>query len=283
MYRFLGRPRWILSHLFVLAVVVAFVSAGLWQLRRLDERRDRNAVAMERTEDPVVAVEQLLDPGATTADVTANVFRRVEAEGAYVPAEQVLVRNRTLGGSPGYWVLTPLELEDGRAVVVNRGWVPFGETDPDGGGAEYPPPEGPVRVSGTLQESQRREGLGAADPAEGRLSTLSRVDVARLGAQSERELLGGYIDLVSQDPPPGALPTPVDPPELGEGPHLGYAVQWFIFTTVVVVGYPLALRRIGRQRQGSGDAGADIAVDPREPRHPPEPRQLPSSTAASER
>ena len=261
MYRFLLRPRWLLSHLFVAAVLVAFVSAGLWQLRRLDERRATNVLVEERFSGEPTDVADVVTVDADEATVEAAEYRRIEATGAYAPVDQVLIANRTQDGAPGYWVVTPLVLADGSAVAVNRGWVPFGDTDLDGAGREYPPPEGEVTVTGIAHLSQERQGIGVADAAEGRLTTLNRVDVGRIDAQSDLDLLPLYIDLVTAVPEPVDPPRPLPPPELSEGPHQGYAVQWFLFATVVVVGYPLALRRIAHQRLGGGDAGADIAVD----------------------
>lgn len=259
MYRFLLRPRWLLSHLFVAAVLVAFVSAGLWQLRRLDERRETNARVEERFSTEPSEITDVVTLTADEATVDAAEYRRVVATGTYAAEDQVLIANRTQDGAPGYWVVTPLQLADGSAVAVNRGWVSFGETDLDGAGREYPPPGGEVTVTGIARLSQEREGIGVADAAEGRLTTLNRVDVGRIDQQSDLELLPVVLDLVTADPEPADPPRPLDPPELSEGPHQSYAVQWFLFATVVIVGYPLALRRIAHQRLGGGDAGADIA------------------------
>lgn len=263
MYRFLLRPRWLLSHLFVAALLVTFVSAGLWQLRRLDERRELNARIEERFTAAPEDLEAVVGVGADEVTVDAAEYRRVTATGAYAAGDQVLVANRTNDGVPGFWVVTPLVLDDGSAVAVNRGWVPFESTDLDGAGREYPPPEGEVTVTGIVRLSQERQGVGVADAEDGRLPTLNRVDVGRLDRQSDLDLVPVYVDLTSAEPPVEEPPEPVPLPELGEGPHQSYAVQWFIFTTVVLVGYPLALRRIAHQRRGDGDAGADIAdADP---------------------
>lgn len=258
-YRFALRPRWILSHLFVLALVSAMIWAGLWQLRRLDEKRDRNEVVAARSVVEPVAPGELADPGDFDA-VDDLEFRRVTAAGEYMADEEVLVRSRSLEGAPGSWVLTPLLLDDGTAVVVNRGWIP------NPGTLEAVPtrsraPEGPVEVSGLVRLTETRGRFGSQDPSEGRLTDFARADVARIGQQLDVEILPFYVQLLAQEPAPDLndQPKPVPAPTMDEGPHLSYAVQWFIFTTVAVVGYPLILRR--RSREIEVEEGHDTEVD----------------------
>ena len=89
-YRFALRPRWILSHLFVLALVAAMVTAGFWQISRLQDKRDRNDRVAARTALAPVDVQGLAEPGSfdTVSDLE---FRRVTATGRYLPADEVLV------------------------------------------------------------------------------------------------------------------------------------------------------------------------------------------------
>lgn len=253
-WSFLWKPRWILSHLFVLALVVTFVNLGFWQLRRLDERKTYNALVESRQQLPVAPIAELVPdgPGATTEQIDDVVYRPVTVTGTYATDQQVLVRNRTFNEIPGFWVLTPLVQRDGTAVVVNRGWVPFATTNPDGPWSDFDPPTGEVTVQGKIQASQvRSTGLigGPKDADEGRLTTLSRVDIGRLQQQVDEPLLPVSLDLTAQDPAQvGALPAPVPPPDLSEGPHLNYAGQWFIFATLTVIVYPLLMRRIARTK-----------------------------------
>ena len=269
MYRFLLKPRWVLSHIFVLACVVAFVSLGLWQLRRLDERKALNAqVEAAEAMAPVPVGELVADgPAADGAAVDAVEYRPVTVTGTYRTDQQVLVANRSNGGAPGYWVLTPVEQSDGTAVVVNRGWVP-NSYDEAGPWTDFDPPSGPVTVAGMVRAPQVRAsgGLvtGPKDPESGVLRVLARVDVARLAQQVPEPVLPLYVMLTAQQPVQGgSLPAPVPAPTLDEGPHLNYAGQWFIFTLLTLVVYPLLLRRVARRRlQGDPDDELDpVAVD----------------------
>jgi cytochrome oxidase assembly protein ShyY1 len=188
----------------------------------------------------------------------------VTATGRYADDDTFVVENRTFNGASGAWVLTPLVLEDDSAIVVNRGFIGF-----DREGVIVPPaaPEGEVVVEGVLLGSERRGRFGPSDPDAGRLEVLARVDLARVGEQVDHEVLPAYIQRVSSDPEEVTAAgepelVPLGLPEPSEGPHLSYAVQWFIFTTIAVIGYALLLRRVARD-EALEEAGrqADAAFD----------------------
>ncbi len=244
MRRFL-RPWWLVSHVLVLVLIVVMINLGLWQVRRLEERRDLNALQAERTAAAVVATD-VLAAEIAGGGVEEVQYRVVEATGRYRPGDEVAVRGRSLNGAPGVWLLTPLVPVEGPALVVNRGWVPQSSSDP----AARPPapvPDAEVTVRGWVRLSEQRAGLGVADPSEGRLASLARPDITRYAAQLDYPVYPYYLQLNSQDPPPGDYPVLVALPAPGDGPHLGYAVQWFIFTAIAVVGYPLVLRHVSRR------------------------------------
>lgn len=249
-YRWAFRPGWILSHLFVLACVVGFVLLGLWQLDRLMDRRASNDVIRERQSQPLVGVDEVMNAASPPDAVDDAVFRQVRITGTYAVDDQVLIRNRSNRGSPGYWVVTPLTTRDGEAVVVNRGWIPI-QTGDSVAADFYAPPAGPVTVIGLVVESQEQSGLGVTDPEGERLATLSRVDVPRLQQQAADQLYPLFVNLVTQEPAQSvALPEPVPPPELTDGSHLNYTGQWFIFATMTAIVYPLLLRRTARNKEG---------------------------------
>jgi len=263
-YRFALRPKWILSHLFVLALVVAMLAAGLWQLRRLDQKQARNERIESRTAEAVVPVEDLLAVDRTDG-IGDLEYRRVEASGTYLLDDQVLIRSRSLEGAPGSWVATPLRLDDGTLLIVNRGWI-SNSGQHEAVPAAYDRPTGEVTVVGMVRPSQTRGSIGPVDPADGHLDTLARLDVGRLAEQLDGDVLPAYVQLEAQDPAvTTADPTPVPREALGEGPHLNYAVQWFIFTTVALVGYPLILRRRARELETEArqaDRDAELVSDP---------------------
>jgi surfeit locus 1 family protein len=147
------------------------------------------------------------------------------------------------------WVATPLRLTNGDAVVILRGFLPT-QGIPDAVPADAEPPTGTVSVEGLLQETQTRGAIGPTDPSEGQLTNLARVDIERWQKQVPYRLYPAYVQLQRSDPSQaGPEPEVLPEPALDEGPHLGYAVQWFIFTIIAAVGYPLILRRSARNRE----------------------------------
>jgi surfeit locus 1 family protein len=247
MYRFARQPRWVVGHVLVVLLAVVMVGLGLWQLRRLDERKDHNALLASRSSAPAVALDELLaEVGPEEAE-----FRWATATGTFDPGAEVLVRGRALGGLPGFDVLTPLRTAGGGAVVVDRGWVPMdvGERWPV---AEAAPPTGEVEVTGLVRASQRRRGLAVADAADGTLTTIARADLDRLGQQLPYAIRPVLLQATTTAASPTFEPLPAAHllPDLGEGSHLSYAIQWFAFSLIVVVGWLALLRRTAHPRAG---------------------------------
>ncbi|MDP9418912.1 MAG: SURF1 family protein [Actinomycetota bacterium] len=258
--RFWLRPKWVVGHVLVVVLVVAFVNLGFWQLRRLDEKRAVNAAIEARSSLPLRPVEDVVDPAAGFGDVDDLVYRRVSARGTYDPAASVLVRSRSLDGRPGFHVLTPLVTGQATALVVNRGFAPF-TAEPAEALAATRPPSGEVEVTGLLFSTQEREGIGPTDPAEGVLREISRVDLARLQAQYGADVYPLYLQLSAQVPAPaGALPIVLPEPEQSEGNHLSYAVQWFVFAAIGAGGWPLLLRNTARERRWPSAAPPPVSV-----------------------
>lgn len=246
-YRFALRPLWIVSHVFVAAMVIAMVLLGFWQLDRLDQKRDRNDRVAARSAQPAAEAQELADPGDFAA-VPGLEFRHVSATGTYRADQEVLVRSRSFDGAPGSWVLTPLEIDDGLAVVVNRGWI-SNTGGLDAVPAEFAAPDGTVTVTGLVRTTETKGSFGATDPTAGTITDFARADIARLDQQVDEDLLPFTVQLQSQDPAvTDADPTPVPAPALDEGPHLSYAVQWFTFATMTVIVYALILRKKAREQ-----------------------------------
>lgn len=213
------RGRWLVGHVVVLLLAALFVRLGIWQLDRLDERRERNRTVEARLRAAAVDVADL------PSSPDAARYRRVDLSGTYDAAHQVVVRFRSNGGAPGSWLVTPLRLGDGRAVAVIRGWIPAGAQP-----AVLRPPTGRVELTGIVD----RPRLARPDP----------VAVTDLRADGDDELYPWFVQLATQTPPPAAgLPDPLPAPDLDEGPHFSYAMQWFGFAAVGLVGWPLLLRR----------------------------------------
>lgn len=228
----LRSPRWWVGHLLAVLIVALFANLGFWQLRRLEERRIDNTVRQSRMAGEVYPIEELVASAGT--DLASLEYRVTTATGVFDSASAVLVRSQVFNGVAGFHLVTPLILADGRAVLVNRGWVPFEFAPSAAPGAD------PVEVRGWVRLSQARTATGPADP-EGTLTEVARVDIDRLAAQMPYELLAVYIVALGNSSEP---PIPVERPDLNdEGPHLLYAIQWFAFAVIGLTGYGFLLRR----------------------------------------
>ena len=231
------RPKAIASHLLVATVIVGCVIAGQWQLDRLQQARDNNQRLEQRLAQETVALEDLVDPSADEVDEAALEFLPVEVSGTYRPEEEVLQRNQSYQGQTGFHVLTPLELESGAVVLVRRGWVPSSVDEPGTDLTEAP--AGVTTVTGVLERPVDQPGFGANDPDEGVLERVFHTDTARLDRQVEGSLFPMVlrIDTELDNPTRDQLPFPVGTPELDEGSHLSYTVQWHSFAVIGLVGY----------------------------------------------
>jgi cytochrome oxidase assembly protein ShyY1 len=238
MYRFLFRPKWIGFHLLCILGVILMVYLSLWQFHRLDDRKAFNREVTERSSLSVVDVSTL-----DISDPAAVQWRPAGAKGTYLPDEQVLIVNRSQGGVAGMNVLTPLLLDDGRAIIVNRGFIALNATPPAA-------PSGEVKVVGLLRSTEGRT-TGQAREASGELTEFFRLDIARLQEQIEPELLNVALVAEVSEPADSTTLLPVSSPELSEGSHLSYAIQWLIFATAVIVGWILAVRKSTSNRARS--------------------------------
>ena len=240
--RWLLTPRWIIAHVVVLILAVVFVNLGFWQLSRLGERRLSNTVGEARFESEPTDVSALVQ--AAGGDLDSLEYRRATATGVFRPEDEVLIRSQVYQGVAGFHVITPLVGEDGSALLVDRGWIPLVLDQVPV--AEAPPPEGTVVVEGWVRLTQLRGALGPRDPDTGRLVTMSRVDIDRIEQQVPYELDSVYLSLLGADN--DELPVTAPAPSFDEeGSHLAYAIQWFSFALIGLVGYFFLIRRSARR------------------------------------
>jgi surfeit locus 1 family protein len=250
MYRFLWRPKWIAFTLGIVLLIVLMINLGFWQLRRLDERRHFNAAVEARYDAPAQPIDDVLKPGTDPDDVQ---WRPVTAVGTYRPEGTVHIVNRSQNGFGGDNIVVPLDLGDGRVLLVNRGFLPEGEAVP-------PAPTGQVEITGRLRPSQKRTFMQLSDPKTGTLTEAQRVDIPRLQEQVQGQVLDMYVDAFKSVPADSSTLQPVIKPELTEGPHLSYAFQWFIFSVCAAVGWVLAVRHSAASRRREAEQAAEPAT-----------------------
>ena len=229
--RRLLRPSWIISHIFVVALLVSTVNLGFWQLRRFDERKANNAQIMETTGRESVAVNNL---SIDRLDKTQS-YTPATARGTFDEDRQVYLINRSRDGVPGVEVINSFTLETDPVsyVVVNRGYLPRKVFN-----------EGESEIWKPSSKVLEIEGFIMIPFLDGKLQgdEINRIDIDLLSDEWGVSLLPIYLQQNQQTS--NDWPVQMKPPELTEGSHLSYAVQWFIFTLIGLVGYPLVLRRV---------------------------------------
>lgn len=242
-YSFVRSGVWIAGALIVVVTVVVFINLGLWQLRRLDERRALN-IQIETLADqapiplPTLLAEVGVDPDALE-------YYPVAVSGVYRVEDEVILQARSLNGRSGHNLVTPLEWAGG-VLAVNRGWIPIDSTGPPVPDAL--PPGGEVTVTGLLRRSEDRGPTGIPGP-DGTYRDIGRLDLTLLEPQWGPTLASVYLQLEEQRPAPGDYPIPLPPLEITEGPHLSYAIQWFIFAAIAAIGFPILVVSTARRRE----------------------------------
>ncbi|MCH0539555.1 SURF1 family protein [Streptomyces sp. MUM 203J] len=259
MYRFLLSRQWVILTLVALVLIPVMVELGFWQFHRHERRVAQNALIEDNLTVEPVPVTELTSPGHTVP--RGDYWRHVTATGTFDTGDEVVVRRRTNADDRvGFHVLTPLVLDDGRTVLVNRGWVPAGP-DQRAFPEVPPPPEGRITVTGRLMADQTTHSSGIKD-----LQGLPPRQVMLINSEQQAELLGrtvlgGYLDMTAPEPS-GGSPEPVPEPDHDSiGAHMAYAVQWWLFAAGVPVGWVILVRRERRDRAAAA-AGADRVPEP---------------------
>jgi len=229
----------------VFAIACAFLSN--WQFSRNEQRSEQLAlVAANYGVDPVPLAD-VIPPGGRLA--AGDEWTPVTLTGTYLPDDQLLARNRAHGGTAAFEVLVPFRLEDGRVVLVDRGWVPPGnqQNSPDHVPAA---PAGEVTVVVRLRPGEPLPASGRTAP-DGQVPTIHLPTVARLIDPAAGDALerSAYGVMVSEDPAPATRPEALEAPSDDPGPHLSYAVQWILFAIMgfVFIGYVIRTERAHRR------------------------------------
>ena len=248
----LRTPRWIAASVVALSVALLFGTLGLWQLDRLEERRSRNATVESRSSEPTRTLEGLRGEYGDDRDTLR--YRPALATGEYRPDDEFFSIGRVYGDVVGTLVATPLDLLDGSVLIVVRGIVPA--TTPGPPALGYEVPEGLVAVSGRLDDGEAPSRIGESDPPAGTLTSLSRLDLAYIDTWVDGDVLPFTLLLDTQRPKgPAGEPIPIPSEELTEGSHLGYAVQWFAFSIIALIGLgALLYRAVTTSSRDSDDA-----------------------------
>jgi cytochrome oxidase assembly protein ShyY1 len=223
-------PLALFKSLIALLLVIFCLWGSQWQYHRGVDRHARNAVIEERIAQSPIALTSV------TGTLSDYEWQPVSTSGSFNKEKQILLRNRYNDGKYGYEVLTLFTSTDNKSFWVDRGWVQAGAT------ATTPPvltplPEGEVTINGRLRlDSSLPRGSFFALPGKGEGL------VSELNAQSQLNTEKFYIDLLSGSQASLTPEVPAQLPELSDGPHMAYALQWIFFGGLVIYGRILIRR-----------------------------------------
>lgn len=259
-YRFLLTRQWVILALLTLVLIPTMIELGFWQLHRHEHKVAQNALISHNLKAKPVPVASLTSPGHTVP--RADFWRAVTATGTYDTAHEVVVRRRTSTDDRiGFHVLIPLDLKGGGTVLVNRGWIPTAEDQhafPD-----VPPvPRGEVTVTGRLKADETTGTIGIKDISDLPDRQVMLINSAEQAKALARPVLGGYIEQTSPVPA-GDTPELIEAPDDDSiGPHMAYAVQWWLFAAGVPVGFVILARREKHDREEAAAEEKDEAGIP---------------------
>ena len=264
-WRFLLARRWAGYLALTIVFAIACSALGTWQLnRRAEALAEVARIDANYDAEPVPVAEALPDPAEFDVDQRWQV---VALSGRYLADEEVVVRNRPFEGSSGFEVITPFELDDGTVFMVDRGWI--AQNSEGRPGEMTPPPSGHVEVTARLKAGEGR--------IEGRTSTgieFATIDLDELAERvGEPSYTGAYGVLVQSAADAAEPPLAAARPIRDEGPHLSYALQWFVFALLAFVGLGWAANQ-ERKALEEASAGLDAPKrEPREAKRPPRERR----------
>lgn len=250
-WRFLLTRRWLAFAAVVVLLCYAAWWLGQWQFHRLEDRKDRNAVVRANEDRAPTPVGEVLAPGRPVAE--DDEWRQVTATGTYDSDDTVIVRYRTREGQSGVDAVVPLVTTDGTTLLVDRGWIAVdnqGSATP----ADLPaPPEGEVTVEGWVRADATGEGIAV----DGR--STRAISSEEIGPAIGQEVYGGFVVLEAEDGEPAAGLEPVELPELDNGPHFFYGLQWWFFGALAVFGFGYLAWDERRSQQRGESSPADGA------------------------
>ena len=213
-----------LKTLVALLLILLCLWAAQWQYHRGVDRHARNTLIIEQSLLPAVELGEL------TGNIDSFEWRTISFQGVFDDKNQILLRNRYSEGVYGFEQLT-IFVFDQRKIWVDRGWIKAGSN------ATIPPQlqqtsDESVRITGRLRlDSSLPQGKFFAVANNAQRDLVSQLD-ARKGIQTE----DFYIDLISVSDTAMNPDVPVELPELSDGPHMAYALQWIFFAALVIYG-----------------------------------------------
>ena len=227
MFKNLIKPRWIALTLFLLILIYLFIRLSNWQFDRYDQRVLRNEstnVALSLAPKKIDSVSQMSD---------LNQWEKIELTGSYLSDQSKLVRKQYLENNLGFWVITPFKIQNGENILVNRGWIPIGSSASSNQSIPLAP-VGTVNLEGYLQPFNE----SITQPKDLPLNQVNTIDYKYF----ESAIANNFYVQVAKSSPMDNQVAIIPLPELSNGPHFSYAIQWILFALLLPIGWYVLLK-----------------------------------------
>ena len=261
-WRLAVTPRWWGILGFTVVFAVACVWLGEWQFDRRSQAQAAIALLDANYDQSAVDLTTILETPAEF-DVSEK-WRSVRVTGEYLSSDIIYVRTRSGPGGIGFEQLAPLQTSSGTVFVVNRGWVPA--NGDNSAPAETPAvPSGVVEITAHLIPGEKQ--IAGRDAPAGQIATIN---LETIGDRVNEDVYRGWYGRLAAESPASPAGAPWEKPVLDEGPHLSYALQWYVFALMGFFGYGWVLRKEARgepapapkvRRRRSDEDIEDAALD----------------------
>ena len=227
MFKNLTKPRWIALTAFLLIMIYLFIRLSDWQFDRYNQRIQNNEITTTALSSEPINLTDL----SQVSDLKD--WQKVSIKGEFVNSDAKLLRRQYLESSLGFWVITPLKLDNDQVILVNRGWIPIAESSTSQ--QEIPSSQqGDVTIIGyvqTLKDTKR-------EPEDLPLNQINYLNSTNFSSQP---LSTNYLQLASMTPIDNQVAI-IPLPELSNGPHFSYAIQWILFALMLPIGWYVLLK-----------------------------------------
>ena len=217
----------------------AFQALSNWQWNRLEARQLVNVQIQEQIDKEPAQIAELIISTETSKTVAEDAqWRTIGMTGVWLQDKQVLVRKKSLESDLGLWVVTPLQLSDGTVVMINRGWTAAANSAVDSP-VVASVPTGTIEVLGRLRVTLERTKPAPTDLPAGQVDRIVPTEII----DSPDTLSNAYLEMTASRPDSLSSEIRTLPaPEVTEGAHRSYAVQWIFFEIMTVIGWVILVR-----------------------------------------
>ena len=227
MFKNLTKPRWIALTAFLLIMIYLFIRLSDWQFDRYNTRIQNNEITTTALNSEPIKLTDLSQVSELKD------WQKVSLKGEFMDSDAKLLRRQYLESSLGFWVITPLKLDNDKVILVNRGWIPIAESSTSQ--QEIPSsPQGDVTIIGYVQTLKDTR----SEPEDLPLNQINHLNSTNFSSQP---LSTSYLQLASMTPMDNQVAI-IPLPELSNGPHFSYAIQWILFALMLPIGWYVLLK-----------------------------------------